>query len=312
MIRLHSGVPGTGKSLKIVDTLAHEKEYIGRNIYSHAIEGWEAAVMLYCHHPACRVCRHFTAEEKQTMNAVEEWFNWVQPGDLLVIDEAHYPFPSRREKEQPLYIQRLTEHRHDGIDFWLATPNANFLDINVRRLVQQHKHFVIGITGRWTFSHTEVMESDDKLKFGVKERFFLPKRSFGLYKSADAHVKLKTKIPSFVWKFGILGIVGASSIAFALTQVQTLRRSNEDETEEVVQEVSTTEDSIASSAVLEDVMRRESSRVESSDSPTLLGCVSNEKTCSCYDTDAVKVRMSVFSCRAISTGDLNANSVHLR
>lgn len=303
MIRLHTGVPGTGKTSLIVDTIEHDKTYDGRTVYSHAVDGWERAVKVRCLHPACRVCRMLSDDEKKKQLTIETWFEWVCPGDLLVIDEAHYPFPSRREKEQPLFIQRLTEHRHDGVDIWLATPNCNFLDINVRRLVQQHKHFCIRPTGRFTYTHTECMESDDKLRFGIEERFFLPKRSFTLYKSADAHVKLKSSLPLKFYGVVALPLVAVGAMWWTWGNLKSFMK---DEPEPVVVEQIEAVRSVGS--FMESPEQRNSVGLRTVapvvELPAVLGCIVMANDCRCYDVDAERVVVPVVQCKNNAEGSL--------
>lgn len=307
MLRLHTGVPGTGKSLQIIDDIEHQTEYAGRTVYAHAIEGWIRAVNIRCLHDGCRTCRHLTDLEKVSMRVVEHWFEWAQPGDLFVIDEAHYPFPSRREKEQPMHVQRLTESRHDGVDFWFATPNANFLDINVRRLIQQHVHFTIGITGRWRYTHTGCMDGDDKLALGNKEPHFLQKRSYKFYKSADAHVKLKSKIPLKMYYVAALPIVGVLAVWWAVSSAMSLK-SGGNSSDPVVPVVESAEPVSELRNVVSTFRSNNQSFVNPPTDRELLpvvGCLLKHDDCVCYDSESEHVAVSLVQCKANAEGDLS-------
>lgn len=216
-ITLHTGVPGSCKSLSMIDAIEHDKEYQGRRVLAHAIEGWERATRLQCQNSGCRACRDLGQEEKRTLLFVEDWQQWVQQGDLICVDEAHYAFPMRRDTKMPQYIERLTEHRHDGCDFWLCTPNANLLDINVRRLVEHHVHFEKGAVNRFKVSHTRCMDNDSLLRQGSRTNFRLPKRSFDKYKSADAHVTIKRALPRKVYYIAAAAVASVGVIYYAIS-----------------------------------------------------------------------------------------------
>lgn len=331
-IRLHTGVPGSGKTLSMIDVIEHDSSYSSRVVYAHGIEGWERAVPVRCSHDGCRTCRVLSAEQRASMHAIEDWQNWADVGSLICVDEAHYPFPSRREREAPMYIQRLTEHRHDGIDFWLCTPNANLLDVNVRRLVEQHDHFVKGQMGRFRVRHTEVMDSDDRLRLGVKESFKLPTRTFALYKSADAHVTIKRSIPKAVWKIPALLAVGAAVVALVLYQVGNLRRDHVQQPEVASAPVADVPSDRAPSRFsfrpdstvgvralswengLVDFEPRIPDYPESAPAydaspaparvpPRIAACVATKTACVCYSQQATPIPVSRLSCLEFSSGN---------
>lgn len=335
MILLHTGVPGSGKTLTMIDELMHNKVYQDRTVYVHAVEGLSRGIKIRCGHQGCRACRHLTDEEKSKMKMVEDWQSWADVGSLLLIDEAHYPFPQRRKEDAPLYIQRLTEHRHDGIDFWLCTPNANLLDINVRRLVERHIHHLNGIISRFRISHSECMESEERLRFGVKERFTLPKRSFSLYKSADAHVKIKTKIPKFVYWLAFLILLIPVLGYFTYNQLFVLRREAVDQgqasrpqQEAIAQpgfeslRISRNQSLKSRSEYYENLANvsyipRLENLPESSpeydlasappvNPPQLSGCMLRRATmeCTCYTQQATPYQTTAYYCRAVLAGKI--------
>lgn len=307
-IHLHTGVPGTGKSLHVVDAIEHRPEYKDRPLYAHAVDGWKRAVQIRCAHPGCRTCRDLTSEQRAGMYAVEQWQDWAEAGALIVVDEAHYPFPQRRERECPLYIQRLTEHRHDGLDFWLCTPNANLLDINVRRLVERHEHFVKGVTGRFRITHTECMESDERLKLGVKERVILPTRSYKFYKSADMHVKLHSKMPRVVWWLAALVVLAVGALFWSTREAQNLRYSVVPAAEAAaVEDLGLSEDpprplqsfSSAPTFIAGPAGPGAFSPVDPRGRVGVVaGCMGTEDRCRCYDDKAFPVVVSPLACRA--------------
>lgn len=314
-IHLHTGVPGSCKTLHVIDSIEHLAEYKERPLYAHAVDGWSRAVQIRCKHDGCRTCRMLDPSVKKEMRCVEDWQNWAEAGALIVVDEAHYAFPQRRERECPLYITRLTEHRHDGLDFWLCTPNANLMDINVRRLVEKHTHFVNGVTGRFRISHSECMDSDERLKFGVRERFFMQplKRSYKFYKSADMHVKIKSKIPRIMLVIPALVVVAGLAFFAAGGLSDDLRRSNQSavdsENQGVSERVQAASD-VSRASVSEFVPQPFLNSDRRVPLPVIVegvvaACMSAKSFCTCYDDKAYKVDVRERYCELAAKGELN-------
>jgi len=72
--------------------------------------------------------------------------DWEAQADntIFLVDECHYDMPSRPASQRPPpHIQRLTEHRSRGFDFFLLTQHPKNIDSFVRNLVQApgwHEH----------------------------------------------------------------------------------------------------------------------------------------------------------------------------
>jgi zona occludens toxin len=66
-----------------------------------------------------------------------------ESGTIFVIDECHYDMPKGGTAKPPQHIERLTEHRSRGFDFFLLTQHPSNIDVFVRKLVQApgwHQH----------------------------------------------------------------------------------------------------------------------------------------------------------------------------
>jgi len=312
---LNTGVDGTGKTLDIVDAIEHEPLYKDRTIYAHAIEEWARAISIRCSHPGCRACRKLTSAERATMPAIEQWQTWAEVGALIVVDEAHYAFPQRREAATPEHVLRLTEHRHDGVDFWLATINVNLVDINVRRVVKRHTHFVQGQLGRWKFVHTECMTDDAALRTGTKERHKLPKRSFGKYKSSDGHTKMKFKIPAVVLKMGAIFIAGLVAVSYAWGMLSDAAEKPVRQVDLPVEDLPVADPSPLSTwsdqgnlvgvGNVRQVMQADILPA----SGRVAACLALPTRCSCYDDDAFPVETAEAACRAAVAGEINPRSL---
>lgn len=174
-----TGLPGHGKTL---NTIKHiEESFPDRPVYYAHIDG-------------------LSIERWNEIDDVKRWFD-IEPGAVIVIDEAHHYFPRRgntRERE-PEHVAKLTEHRHYGHDLFLITQDAKNIDHFVRRLAGQHVHywrpFGASRVTRWQWS--KVVDPNDKMaqKEAISKKLLkLDDKYFGAYHSAEVHT-VKRKIP---------------------------------------------------------------------------------------------------------------------
>lgn len=134
------------------------------------------------------------AEEEGALpvpRSVENWWLWVVPGDVVVIDECQTVFrPMPAGRRAPAFIRHLEVHRHYGIDFVLITQHPQLLHTAVRALVGQHRH-VRRLFGRraalvYEWDHCSPPE---RVKTASTRVWPYKKAAFGLYKSAQLHTK---------------------------------------------------------------------------------------------------------------------------
>lgn len=157
---------------------------------------------------------------------VENWWLWVEPGDVVVIDECQTVFrPMPSGRRAPAFIRHLEIHRHYGIDFVLITQHPQLIHSAVRALVGQHRH-VRRLFGRraalvYEWDHCS---PPDRVKTASTRVWPYKKSAFGLYKSAQLHTKQRwgTSWPMvlaacaflalpFVWWRALSGTVNKSS-----------------------------------------------------------------------------------------------------
>lgn len=316
-LRVNTGVPGAGKTANIVDTIEHEKEYANRPVFAHAVEEWFRAEAIRCENPICRVCRHLTAEQKLKMRTVETWYNWAPLDSIFVIDEAHYPFKVRRETDCPEHVIMLTESRHEATDWWFSTINVNMLDINVRRVIELHQHFVKGLVQRFRISHTECMTDDSKLKQGNREVYVLPKRSFGKYKSADKHVKLKAPIPRKLYWFAgsllVLVLSGYGIIASAGKVRDDVRQRAQSAIEPSKEEVATVKMEERGGEGRPALAGAPSLSV-SMETGVVAACVAmpSKEVCKCFDDKGFSVSVLTTVCNDVITLGINPRTLIMR
>ncbi|WP_426991912.1 zonular occludens toxin domain-containing protein [Methylomonas sp. CM2] len=202
MIELFTGTPGTGKTAFVVDRLLDfVKDNPERTIYQHGINELQIPhVKVYCHSDQCDLCgRQRPLIEARKADGykplyVENWIEWKEENSLIIIDEVQRIW--RKNITKPGEdITRLETHRHYGIDFWLISQNPGLITPSVRDLVGHHMHLVSKWNGRWQYEWFECKENPQNISGAVTRRYSLPKRVYGLYKSAEMHTKQNRKLP---------------------------------------------------------------------------------------------------------------------
>ena len=192
MITLITGVPGSGKTLYCVDEILTPAAESGRVVYVDGIPD-----LLLDH---------------QVSPDPLQWPDWAPEGALIVIDECQRIWrPESAGRSPHKSIAELETHRHRGLDFVILTQHPNLIHSNVRRLVGRHIHLRRTSLGVYLYEWSECVTPDSSWKNAlVKTKWSHPKRSFGKYKSAEIHNKVKFRLPRsvFVLGFSLLSIIG--------------------------------------------------------------------------------------------------------
>lgn len=148
----------------------------------------------------------------------DNWWLWVEPGDVLFIDEAQRLFrPMAAGRKLPAFITMLETHRHYGIDIFIVTQHPNLIHANVRNLVGRHLH----VRRVFTF-HTRIVYEWDKttnpqsISSATKSKWAPDKKAYRVYKSAELHTKAGTGVPlvAFLLVLALLGLPAAAWYAF--------------------------------------------------------------------------------------------------
>jgi zona occludens toxin len=133
--------------------------------------------------------------------------NWQDEpdGTIFLVDECQYDFPLRGAGAPPEWIQRLSEHRARGFDFFLITQHVNNIDVFIRRLVGTpgwHRHMkplgaglVVQVT--WNFANGSC-EKPGQGDLGERTTRAHPKEVYTWYESATLHTA-KAKLPRAVY-----------------------------------------------------------------------------------------------------------------
>ena len=212
LITLKTGVPGSGKSLTVVQELMAlrakearaEFRESPRNVFVHGIP--ELAVL----HSVLPVysCAVRGRDGGYSRSLEVEWDD-IPSGALVIVDEAQHLFPVRGAGTRiPGYVAWLNTHRHRGFDLVLITQHPTLIDSAVRKLAGKHQHYRRLFGGQRHMRYEWDYCSD---RLGFKDATMrpaeFPKRAKSAYLSAEIHTKQKFGVPIWV-VVPVLAIIG--------------------------------------------------------------------------------------------------------
>ncbi|MDO1563197.1 zonular occludens toxin family protein [Neisseria sp. MVDL20-010259] len=189
MLYLITGVPGSGKTLKMISDLMNRKDLKNRPLYLDGI-------------PEVRgdIIPNLPMPEGETM---QTWHKWAPTRAILVIDECQRVFrPRPSGSKVPDFVAELETHRHKGIDIFLLTQHPRLIDINVRSLIGHHCHISktnLGVRRMLEWESCGDPTSKTSVQSAVKSVYTLDKKAFGVYRSAEEHTKINTKLSRVVY-----------------------------------------------------------------------------------------------------------------
>lgn len=202
MIDLNTGVPGSGKTLSMVEELAK----LFKRWEAHPEESRPVFVLgipeLALPH-AIVPLKSVQIDKAGAPRMVPDW-DEMPDGSLVIIDECQGVFPPRSSQSTPpAHVAFLNVHRHRGFDLWLTTQMPKLIDSSVRALVGRHKHYrrAFGMSRAVVYEWDMCSDNLSGMNNAVKSYWPYPKHAFKWYKSAEIHTKQKFKLP--LW-LGIL------------------------------------------------------------------------------------------------------------
>lgn len=197
MLYLITGVPGSGKTLKMISDLMNRKDLKDRPLYLDGIPEVNGEII-----------PNLPIPEGETM---QTWHKWAPTGAILVIDECQRVFrPRPSGSKVPDYVAELETHRHRGIDIFLLTQHPRLVDVNVRSLIGHHCHISktnLGVRRMFEWERCGDPTSKTDVEGAVKSVYTLDKKAFGVYKSAEEHTKIRTKLSRTVYAFPIVLLI---------------------------------------------------------------------------------------------------------
>lgn len=193
MIILQTGVPGSGKTSSVVNMLMTDESYT----HFTDKDGVKKKRPFFVNGiPELKIEHEELSDEQIKSQPFQDFLPY---GSLVIIDEAQRLMGTRSAASKvPPFIEALATHRHHGLDIVLITQHPSFLDSFVRRLVQRHMHVSIKPVGRKLYEWNECVDQPDSsanIAKAIERTFVVPKKSFGMYKSAEVHTKPKRRIP---------------------------------------------------------------------------------------------------------------------
>lgn len=210
MIDLRTGIPGSGKTLSMVEALAKllatwaKKPEDGRPIFVHNIKDLALAHAVM----PLKVFEREDGKRSAIVRMVPDW-DAMPDGSLVLIDECQDMFPPRStQSETPAHIAWFNTHRHKGFDVWLVTQHPKLIDFSVRALVGKHQHFrrLFGGQRASTYEWDACSDNLSGLKDSVMSFYEFPKKAFQWYKSAEIHTKQSFKLPRWLL-IPVVGVV---------------------------------------------------------------------------------------------------------
>lgn len=199
MIELRTGLPGNFKTNLAITDIEARRVKENREVYYSGIRGLTL--------PWTEYGEKSPDPEKPWFTDGRKWYE-LPVGAIIVIDEAQR-FLSPREPKDSKHITELAIHRHRGYDIYLITQDPMFLHAEVRKLVQEHRHYMRKFMSSWVTEHLwpsghkpNVAQSrTDSITSQRKGN----KEAYGWYVSTEQNTA-KLKVPWKVWAIVALPI----------------------------------------------------------------------------------------------------------
>lgn len=202
MFYLVTGAPGSSKTSHVLARLMDVKD---RPVYYRGIRNLQLEW-------------HELSDDQARM-----WHEHVPDNAIVVIDEVQDIFPQRPlSKPTPEGCSILSKHRHRGLDVYFITQAPTAVDHEARKYVNEHFHYSRSFGAPIVTEYHKgngVIDLSDKwaLKNDCNKRQVrLPKKVWGLYKSAEVHTH-KFKIPSRLYIIPVLIIAIVAAVYFLLS-----------------------------------------------------------------------------------------------
>lgn len=201
MIRLITGNPGSGKSLRVVSELVDAAKLANRPIYTNITGLTIPGVQVLPEHA------DWTLLPDRSLVVFDECQDIEDPDGKRPYAATGSPGLSRDHR-----LANLRQHRKREFDLWFIAQHPSFVHHDIRKITDEHVHMLrtMGLkrATAYTFtgSYCASPEKPEERRRGDKENWRYPAKVFGLYHSANGH-HIKFKMPRK------LAMVGAAVIA---------------------------------------------------------------------------------------------------
>jgi zona occludens toxin len=223
---LITGPTGGGKTALVVDMLAHTDEFKNRPLFVMGIP--HLAIDHEVVPPIVDWVEHRVSPEDPSLSM--PYFTFP-PHSVIVLDEAQRVYRPRASTSKVPDIEAAFEtHRHTGVDFILITQTPNQISAHVRRLVVRHIHVHQSSLKRelleWATPGGGEPESRVSRELATRRNYSPPKRVFDLYKSAEAHTKLKRRIPRTLFVTLAALVIAVVLIGYSVNRMANKAKGN--------------------------------------------------------------------------------------
>lgn len=331
MITILTGVPGAGKTAKLIEMIMADIK-LGRKVFVHGIPELllnvqPAGDMHHWQDGTWLKIGHYNPDMAKTKGIKSTWMPRGCPstceflatcprvglevpdaGSVLYVDEAHTEFPQRASgRVPPPHVEALTTHRHQGLDFVFISQKPSFLDPFVRDLASRHLHLSLNPfsfnSSRNLYEWTEFQPTVSRTsKLLASKTSYKPSPAvFPLYASATVHTKLDQKLPTIFKVFMFVLLLIAMMGLFLFQRVQTHKEAiNAAYAAPIPQ---TPPQSIPEASVGADGQRSGQADTIAAQPytppprPKVSACLASSSRCTCYNAHGVPVPMSDTDCR---------------
>lgn len=199
MFWIISGKPGSGKTSHALDFVLHDRRFkteqgSDRPVYYRGI-------------PGLQLPWHELTDEE-----TENWHEHLPVGAVLVVDEAQEIWRGRPpSRPVPPGLIALEKHRHSGWDIIFISQDPSLLDQHARKICNEHFHYSRPFGAPFAIQYhagSGYVDPSNKsaLAGTVQTKKGLPKRVFGLYKSAEVHTH-KFRPPKMIYVLPVLAVL---------------------------------------------------------------------------------------------------------
>lgn len=292
MITLITSVPGSGKTLSIIEMIdSINKE--GKRLIYHNI-------------PTLKV--HKFTNPQMILDAPDDWRDCDQ-GSIVIYDECQqphlYPADAKRGKVEDDRITAMETHRHQGYDLIFITQAVTFIHHHVRKLVGQHIHFyrAMGLEAstRYEWSHTCLDPNDRGEQKRADSKFWkFPKKYYKYYESATLHTH-KFKIPTKILLLLIFLVPSIVYVAYLLLNSSFIKDDDE---------IKTVEQNIVNQTTDLQLSKPTNTRFEWTNNGEIIavsGCINTMSKCVCYGSNGSPLDMTNGQCLSVVDNPLPFN-----